>query len=70
MNRRQFLQLTYDIVETYGVYSFLDNEDDMEENNLWFICPHCDDVVAYDDFKDSKELHAGFCPICKSQLFD
>ena len=70
MNRSEFFELVHDIVDTYGVYSFLDNEDDIEENNLWFNCPNCEDPISYDDFKDSKELHAGFCPICESRFFD
>ena len=70
MNRSEFFELVHDIVDTYGVYSCLDNEDDIEENNLWFNCPNCGDQILYDDFKNDKDLHAGFCPICQFQLFD
>ena len=52
MNRSEFFELVHDIVDTYGVYSCLDNEDDIEENNLWFNCPNCGDPILYDDFKN------------------
>ena len=38
MTKNEFALLVDCMVETYGVHSYLNNEDDIEENNLWFEC--------------------------------
>ena len=69
MTKNEFALLVDCMVETYGVHSYLNNEDDIEENNLWFECPGCMDIVDYETFAEDEELSCRFCcPICGELL--
>ena len=69
MTKNEFALLVDCMVETYGVHSYLNNEDDIEENNLWFECPSCMDIVDYESFAEDEELASRFCcPICGEPL--
>lgn len=41
MTKNEFALLTDYLVETYGVHSYLENEDDIDEGNLRFECGEC-----------------------------
>ena len=69
MTKNEFALLVDCMVETYGVHSYLNNEDDIEENNLWFECPGCMNIVDYETFAEDEELSCRFCcSICAEPL--
>lgn len=68
MTKAQFRQFVNKMVDTYGVYSYLDNEDDIAADNLWCNCPECDEPILWDDWHDDETFHAGACPICEASF--
>lgn len=73
MSRDQFIEMVQYMIDTYGVRSYLDNlgdedEDEMDEDDLWFECPECGDPVLWADWMDSEEFASGYCPICGERL--
>ena len=69
MTKNEFALLTDYLVETYGVHSYLENEDDIDEGNLWFECGECEEPILFDDYGDDEGLSCRFgCPICGSSL--
>lgn len=65
MTKNEFALLTDYLVETYGVHSYLENEDDIDEENLWFECGECGEPILFEDYGDDEELSCRFCcPIC------
>lgn len=64
------------MVDTYGVASFFDNLDDeytledaIDDRDIWYTCPHCDDMVLYDDYPEAF-CHGCECPICEESFED
>ena len=41
MSEKTFRKWVQKMVDTYGVHSYLDNEDDVEDGELWVECPEC-----------------------------
>ena len=39
MSEKTFRKCVQKMVDTYGVHSYLDNEDDVEDGELWVECP-------------------------------
>ena len=40
MSEKTFRKWVQKMVDTYGVHSYLDNEDDVEDGELWVECPN------------------------------
>lgn len=56
------------MVRAYGVISCFDNVDEetnpLEEEGLWFECPHCGEpILIYDDWELEEVEHE--CPVCE-----
>lgn len=63
--KRKFLNLIDDVVDTFDVKSYLDNEDEAENpESPWFECPECGEPILWEDWKQSLTLERGICPIC------
>lgn len=65
MSEKTFRKWVQKMVDTYGVHSYLDNEDDVEDGELWVECPECGDPILYDDWADDWDLSER-CPICEA----
>lgn len=66
---RQFLDLTDDLERVYGVP--LVYEDEEETMVIGYHCPHCEDVVLFEDWiveysLDNESMYR--CPICEEEL--
>lgn len=64
MTKAQFRQFVNKMVDIYGLQSYLDNEDDIAADNVWCMCPYCEDVIQWEDVSDDETFHAGACPVC------
>ena len=65
MSEKTFRKWVQKMVDTYGVHSYLDNEDDVEDGDLWVECAECGDPIMYDDWGDDWDLRER-CPICEA----
>lgn len=57
-----FKEFVDKMVEVYGVSSYLNNEDDVAEGNMWVTCPECDEPILEGDWSMEEVAHG--CPIC------
>lgn len=68
MTKDEFIDFVQYEVDTYGVRSYLDNIEsdplDADDDDIWFECPECGEMVHYLDYAGSDELDEGYCPIC------
>lgn len=71
MTRDEFIELTGEMIDTYGVRSYRINvEYDGDDDNadLWFECVECGDPILFEDYGNDSMLEAGYCPICGAHL--
>ena len=67
----QGIKFVQHMVDVYGVRSCFDNLGDgttLEEEGLWFECPHCGDPILIGDDWTLEEV-SEMCPICE-EYFD
>lgn len=66
-----FLELTKRMVKTYGVNSCFDNIDEentLEDEGIWFECPHCGEPLLMEDWTMEEIYEDGGCPICGEEF--
>ena len=65
---RRALDFIKRMVHVYGVVSCFDNVDEekntLEDEGLWFECPHCGEPILIGTDYDLEEIVAR-CPICE-----
>lgn len=65
---RRALDFIKRMVHVYGVVSCFDNVDEekntLEDEGLWFECPHCGEPIFIGTDYDLEEIVAR-CPICE-----
>lgn len=42
----------------------------VDRDEMFFVCPECDEPVYFDDWNGDYELARGCCPICGQKLLD
>lgn len=78
MSKAEFKALVAEMVELYGVRSYLDNlgvegiEDD--EDDIWVECPECGEPILWEDYGEELEFRSNddvdfiVCPICENYI--
>ena len=56
------------MVETYGVRSCYEDEDELAREDLWFECPECGEPILFADYPEVFVDNRPECPVCEEEI--